>query len=551
MRSLTPSPTASRTGQTSRRPGSTNSSTVCTTGPRKPATSSTTNSSTRPHRRCRKSARRSRRLREAAKGLLQKVEDAIEEFAADPARFIINGLLKLVHIPPDAFWALMDKIGKVIDEIAADPMKFGNNLMAAIGQGFSNFFGNIGKHLLEGMLQWLFSAMDDVGVTLPKDFSLSSVITFFLQVMGITWPRIRKLLAKHIGEENVALIEKAWSIISSLIEKGPAGIWELIKDKLNPKTILDAILTAARDALITALMKQAAIKIAELFIPGGAILEALEAIYDVLKWVFKNAAKIFRLVETVVNGIDDIFNGNISGMAKAVENALAMMIVPVIDFLAELLSLDDIPRKIAGVVKDLQAWVEEILDSVIGWLVEQGKALLKSLGLGKDEDKKEGAKGGEVGKLVTFTAGTEIHRLRIRVSGTNAEAVMASEEKPVGEYLDEYEKKAGELADKDKSATVIGLIGQARGLVEKVNSQAKKMAGDVKNPEAKPEEVSAEGNEVESEEDQLAAKLKEIREALGLQDPEVVKREVAEEIQAPAARDGRPGRALRCTSSNL
>ena len=56
---------------------------------------------------------------------------------------------------------------------------------------------------------------------LPKDLSLKSIITFFLQLMGITWPNIRKILAKHVGEKNVALIEKVYPLVSLLIEKGP------------------------------------------------------------------------------------------------------------------------------------------------------------------------------------------------------------------------------------------------------------------------------------------------------------------------------------------
>ena len=101
------------------------------------------------------------------------------------------------------------------------------------------------------MLDWLLSGLKGVGVEIPKDLSLKSIVTFFLQLMGISWPRIRKLLAKHIGEENIALIEKAWSIISTLIEQGPEGIFEMIKDKLDPKNILDMVLQVAKEADVT------------------------------------------------------------------------------------------------------------------------------------------------------------------------------------------------------------------------------------------------------------------------------------------------------------
>jgi hypothetical protein len=333
-------------------------------------------------------------LREAARGLIGRVVDAVNAFLEDPIKFIIEGLLNLVGIPPASFWALVARIQQVISDIADDPLGFANNLLEAIAMGFSQFFGNIGSHLLQGLLDWLFSGLGSVGVQIPRDFSLPSIITFFLQIMGITWERIRRLLARHIGEENVALIEQAWQIISTLIEQGPAGIFEMIKEQLDPQNILDQVLQAAIDFLVEALIQAASVRILGLLNPAGAILQAIEAIYRVLKWIFENAARIFSLVETVVNGMADIIAGNLGGMATAVEGALVRLIAPVIDFLADYIGLGDLPDKIADVIRGMQEWVEGILDRVIGWLAEQGRRLLSALGLREDEP--EDAEGGDV-----------------------------------------------------------------------------------------------------------------------------------------------------------
>src|SRR5262249_27243662 len=79
-------------------------------------------------------------LREAAKGFIGKIKDAIGAFIKDPIKFIIEGLLKLLGIPPPAFWNVVAKIQKVIKDIADDPLKFAKNLLAAVGQGFQQFF---------------------------------------------------------------------------------------------------------------------------------------------------------------------------------------------------------------------------------------------------------------------------------------------------------------------------------------------------------------------------------------------------------------------------
>ncbi len=328
-------------------------------------------------------------LREAAKGLLGRIADAVNAFLEDPAKFIIEGLLSLLGIAPAAFWAVVNKIDQAINDIADDPENFTNNLLSAIGQGFQQFFDNFAEHMLNGLLEWLFSGLGSVGVQIPTDFSLSSIITFFLQLMGISWERIRRLLAKHIGEENVALIEKAYELIANLIEMGPEGIFEMIKEQLNPQSILDQVLEAAVDFLIEALIKAVSIRVIALFNPVGAIVQAIEAIYKVLKWIFENAARIFSLVETVVNGISDIIAGNVSGMATAVQQALARLIAPVVDFLAGFLGIGDLPDKIADTIKGFQDWIEGILDRVIGWLAERAKALLRSLGIGGEEEDPE------------------------------------------------------------------------------------------------------------------------------------------------------------------
>lgn len=325
-------------------------------------------------------------LRQEAGGLLGRIADMVNRFLEDPVKFIIDGLLSLVGIAPASFWALVNRIQQVISDIADDPLGFAQNLLAAIGQGFQQFFDKFGEHLLAGFWDWLFSGLGSVGVEIPSDFSLTSIITFILQLLGITWDRIRRLLAKHIGEENIALIEKAWELVSTLIELGPEGIFEMIKEQLNPQEILNQILQAAIDYLIETLITQVTVRVAMLFNPVGAVAQAIEAIYKVLKWIFQNAARIFSLIETVVNGMADIVAGNISGMANAVESALVRVIAPVIDFIAGLVGLGDLPDKIADLIRGLQEWVEGILDRVIGWLAGQARRLLQAIGIGEGEE---------------------------------------------------------------------------------------------------------------------------------------------------------------------
>ena len=414
-------------------------------------------------------------LREEAKGLIGRIADAIGDFLDDPIRAIINGLLSLVGIQPSAFWALVNKVQQVISDIADDPERFINNLVKAIGQGFQQFFDNILTHLLHGFIDWLLGGLTSLGVQIPTDFSLKSLITFFLQLMGITWPRIRQILVRHIGEQNVALIEQAWSVIAALIDKGPEGIFELIKEQLDPANILKQIMDAAIDFVVEALIKNVAMRVIALFNPVGAIVQAIELIYKVLKWIFTNAARLFSFVETVVNGLADIIAGNIGGMAKAVEGALAKLIPPVIDFLASLIGLGDLPNKVVETVQRLQGWVESILERVIGWLAEQGRRLLAAVGLGPEEEGAGAAGDTELGMMVTFSAQGESHRQWIETRGSDAVLMVASATPTeVEAKLSQWEAKLStQFAEGEAGrAEAAGLIASARVLLGQADVEA-------------------------------------------------------------------------------
>ncbi len=459
-------------------------------------------------------------LREAAKGLLGKIADAIIEFLEDPIRAIINGLLRLVGIEPAAFWGLVARIEQVISDIADDPLGFASNLLAAIGAGFQNFFDNFFDHLFEGFISWIFSGLGAVGVEIPPDFSLKSIITFFLQLMGITWERIRMLLARHIGEENVALLEQAYEIISDLIELGPQGVFELIKEKLDPRQILDQVIEMAVNFVIETLVTQATIRIVALFNPVGAIAQAIEAIYKVLKWIFENAARIFTLVETVVNGIADIIAGNIAGMATAVESALKQLLVPVIDFVASFMGLGNLPEKVAEMVKGLQDWVEGVLDTVIGFLATQARNLLSALGIREDADPEaeeeaaEELEDTEIGEVVDFSAEGEQHRMWVDTAGSGVEVMIRSTPMSVDNKLDEWTAKVHELSEENQG-TATGLIVMARSQYETVKQEGAEAEEELSEAQsqATPENI-AEANQadaqVESAQQTLKGTLKQL-----------------------------------------
>lgn len=401
-------------------------------------------------------------LREAAKGLVGRIAGAIDEFMQDPARFIINGLLRVLGIPPANFWALVDQLGNVIDGIAADPMGFANNLMAGVGQGFQHYFDNFPVHIGQSLFAWLFSKMGQAGVAMPLDFSIPSIVSLVLDVMGINWQRVRMLLARHIGGQNVAHVDQAYDIIGTFVARGPLGLVELLREQLDPASIVDMIRETAIRYLMESIITRVAARILMLLNPAGAILQAIEAIYRVLTWIYENAARIFTLIEAVVNGAAQVLAGNVGGMAAVVEHALVGLMVPVIDFLADYLGLGGIPEAIRDLVLGLQARIERILDRVIAFIAEKARALLARMGVGgqpgqQDKQDKQDKPGGdgELGKEVRFQADGEGHRLWVAKQPGGATLMVASTPMSVEERLADWTARLDRLPDTQDAAGVV------------------------------------------------------------------------------------------------
>lgn len=390
--------------------------------------------------------------REEAGGLIGQVISAIEEFIDDPARAIINGLLRLVGIAPGEFWALIAQIEQVIDDIAADPENFINNLVTGVKLGFEQFFDNFGTHLLTSFWNWLFSELE-TPIAMPKTTDPFALMSFALELMGITWPNIREILVKHVGPEGVELLEAAWELLSTLIERGAEGIVEMIKDMLSPDSVVGMILDAAIEYLTETLIVQVATYLFSLLNPVGAVAQAVRLIYQVCAWIFRNAARIFSFVQAVVGGIANVIAGNISGMAATVERALVTMIVVAIDFLAGLLGLSGLPAEVAEVIKRMQTYVLSLVERVIVFFVTRARALLARMGLGGEEEEEgrgDANEDYELGTTVRFTGGGESHHLFFQVAGDDATLMVASTPTAIIDKIADWRGKVSNLPESDE-----------------------------------------------------------------------------------------------------
>ena len=319
-----------------------------------------------------------KQIEDENKGAFKKLADAVGE------------VIKIILEFKNKLMALLRKAADAIELILDDPIGFLGNLIGAIKQGVSQFVGNIWTHLKAGFMKWLFGSLADAGIEIPNDLSLVSLFKMVMSVLGLTIPRLKAKAIKLLGPTAVAVITKLIEYVSALITGGPAKLWEQVKADVGDLKAM--IIDAIQDWLITTIIKQATIKLLSFFNPAGAFIQAVIAIYNTVMFIIENAAKIMAFVEAVINSISSIAQGAIGTAASWIEKSLASMIPLLIGFLARLIGLGGLSKKVKEFITKVQDKVDKAIDKVIGKIVQTVKKLFGKLtGKEKKDDKRTDA----------------------------------------------------------------------------------------------------------------------------------------------------------------
>jgi hypothetical protein len=299
---------------------------------------------------------------------------------AELARKLIIAGAKVFGLNPDEILALLDKAGEAITLIIDNPMGFVSNVLGAMNKGFGQFGDNFIVHLKNGFVQWLTGPIP--GIKVPENiFSVEGAFDLAMQVLGLTPEQLKIKAARHIGEDNVELIEQVWDHVKVLIEGGISGLWEHVKGELAD--MQDAVVGAIMDYVQQKVVQEAVMFIAGLFSPLPGIPKVIKVVWETYCWLRDNMQRIYAVVETVVNTMHDLATGNIQPAANGIEQALAGMVPVAIDLLAGVLGLGDLPQKLQGIIQALQARVDGAIDKAIekfkgifsGRKLDQGQAV--------------------------------------------------------------------------------------------------------------------------------------------------------------------------------
>jgi hypothetical protein len=301
-------------------------------------------------------------LQEEQKGWLSRAWDAAKD------------VIKTLGEMKDLLFQVLAKVVEVIGDIIAHPIRFLGHLLDAVGQGVQNFAANIKTHLEEGFFQWLFGEIAKAGITLPTTWDLKGIFDLVMQVLGLTWPAVRKIAVEVVGEPVVQTLEKYAEPIVAFFREGPAGVWNWIKEQLGDLKAM--VVDQIQSWLITRVIRKGIEWILSLFTPASAFIAACKVIYTVLKFIWTHGQQILEFVNSVLDSIADIAAGSIGPAAKKIEESLAQAIPLTIGFLADLLSLGDLAETIKGIIEKIQ----EPVRAAVKWLITKSVALVKAAG---------------------------------------------------------------------------------------------------------------------------------------------------------------------------
>ncbi|MFG6428534.1 phage tail protein [Roseateles sp. LYH14W] len=391
-------------------------------------------------------------LAQKYKEAFDKADDALKQMQEENKGLVAGFLAKLGEIVKALMefkaklLGLLKKGMETIQLILDDPIGFLGNLIAAVKGGFNAFVGNIWTHLKAGFFKWLLGSLAAAGITPPSDMSPMSVFKLVLDVLGITYPKLRAKAVKLVGETAVTVVEKLAEYVQALFTGGVAKLWEQVKADLS--SLKDMVIGAIQDWLIETVVKQAVVKVVSMFNPAGAIVQAIIAIYNVVMFVIEKAQQIMALVEAVINSVHAIATGAIGGAIAWIEKSLAAAIPVVIGFLARLLGLSGITEKIQAFIKKVQSKVDAAIDKVIGKIVG---VLKKAFGAIKAGAKKVL---GWWKKKLAIGGG---HNLMFEGRGKSARLVIRSAPQKPSDFLADQADERG-VKDPKKKAGVAGVL---------------------------------------------------------------------------------------------
>jgi hypothetical protein len=239
-------------------------------------------------------------------------------------------------------------------------------------------------------------------------------------------------------------LESAFQLVKDLATRGPIALWERVESMLS--NLKEMIFPQVTQLVLTEIIKAAVVKLVSMLNPAGALIQAVLAIYRVVKFFLNWWETIKELVRAILDTITSVALGQIDKAANFIEKVMAKGMKLVIAFLARVFGLGGIAAKVKKLIDKIGAPVRKAIGKVIDWIVGKAKKLFgKVKAVGKKAIVKVLKFFGVKEKFATEKG--ESHSIYYQKKGSRVVLMVSSSPKSIREFLnyyeDEYDIKEG------------------------------------------------------------------------------------------------------------
>ena len=319
------------------------------------------------------------------RGAFEKVKNVFVEPIKRIKNFAVSAGTKVMEFAFEGFlnraggagakvMGILRKAGGAFTSILKNPVAFCSNLVGAVRGGFQKFSGNAATHLKNGLTGWLFGALAGSGLKVPAQFDTKGIVSVVLQVLGVTYSRLRAKLTSKIGKQKVARLEKTFDFLRTIVTGGLAAAWQKISEFVG--NLQEIVIGGVKEWVMRSVITAAVTKLISMFNPAGAIVQAVMAIYNTVMFFIERGSQIAALAQAVFNSIGNIAAGNVAGAANYVEQTMGRSLPVIISFLARIVGLGGVSDQIKNVIKKIQTPIDNALNKLANFIVQKGKSLL-------------------------------------------------------------------------------------------------------------------------------------------------------------------------------
>lgn len=311
---------------------------------------------------------------------LQRMVTMFRPLLSDLVSFAGAALMKLLEF---IYEAAMGAGGRRILDILTraratfvviinNPVGFLRNLLRAVGQGVRQFMNNILTHLRDGVIAWLAGPVARAGIQMPERWDLPGIIWFVLQILGLSWTRVRQKLVRLLGERAVAGLEAGFQLLQEIRERGLA---QALRDRVTEffGNLRESALGAIRSFIQQRLVMAGITQLLSMLNPVGAIIQAIIKTYTTIQFFIQRINQFLDLVESIVNSFALIASGDVGPAANFIERTMARTIPVILDFLANFIGLGNVGAQVQTTIRNLQGAVDRMLDRAVDWIRNQAR----------------------------------------------------------------------------------------------------------------------------------------------------------------------------------